>query len=91
MRLTDQLPFCLSVCLCAGKGGFLNRTIMGWSLVKFDDVKQEPVRDSRGRCVPAKGRPIGDPSAFLGDSLAIFRRCSALSAFLSLFRLWCVV
>lgn len=45
--------------LRAGKGGFLNRMAMGWTLVKFDDIKEEPARDANGRCIPCKGTWTG--------------------------------
>jgi hypothetical protein len=49
-----------------GKGGFLNRLILGWTIVKFDVVHEEPVRDKYGRCIPCEGEPwpgtsVGDP------------------------------
>lgn len=38
-----------------GKGGFFNRLIMGWTIVKFDPIKEEPVKDKYGRLIPCKG------------------------------------
>lgn len=38
-----------------GKGGFFNRLILGWTIVKFDPIKEEPVKDKYGRLIPCKG------------------------------------
>ncbi|EWM28080.1 very long-chain acyl- synthetase isoform 1 [Nannochloropsis gaditana] len=43
-----------------GKGGFFNRIILGWTIVKFDPIKEEPIRDSMGRCVPCADGEAGE-------------------------------
>jgi len=39
-----------------GKGGFLNRWLLGWTVVKFDVQNEEPIRDKHGRCIECKGK-----------------------------------
>jgi len=43
-----------------GKGGFFNRIILGWTIVKFDPIREEPIRDSRGRCIPCEDGEAGE-------------------------------
>jgi acyl-CoA synthetase (AMP-forming)/AMP-acid ligase II len=51
-----------------GKGGFLNRLILGWTIVKFDVVHEEPVRDKYGRCIPCEDGEAGELVAFIGGT-----------------------
>ncbi len=43
-----------------GKGGFFNRIILGWTIVKFDPIKEEPIRDGKGRCIPCQDGEAGE-------------------------------
>jgi hypothetical protein len=39
----------------AGKHGPINQFWFGWHTVKFDQDKEEPIRDAKGRCIICKG------------------------------------